>query len=133
MKHFLQFSKFSEHFPTSFWQESVDSSTNYDVIFNPSPTVYVFIQIPKITVFPQKFKLFYIPPFLKFFSSRDVQSKRLCSVSVISRSLNPLSPKNKQYFISLKNNNTLSHSPFEQLGTGLICFCGFIRAAVFEK
>ena len=133
MKHFFQFSKFSEHFPTSFWQESVDFSTNYDVIFNPSPTVYVFLQMPKIIVFPQTFKLFYIPPFLNFFSSRDVRSKHLCSSSVIPRSLNPLSPKNKQYFISLKNNNTLSHPPFEQLGTGLICFCGFIRAAVFKK
>ena len=54
-------------FPTSFWQGSVDFSTNYENIYNPSPLICIFIQIPEIIVSPQPFKLFYIHPSRFFF------------------------------------------------------------------
>ena len=58
-----------------------------------------------------------------FFSSKGVRGKRLCSRSInFPQFFNPLSLKSKQYFIYLKNNNTLPHLHVEQLGTGLLFF-----------
>ena len=68
---FLQCSKFSKRFPTSFWQGSEDFSTKYAVIFNPPPPIYIFIQIPEINVFQQPFRLLYIHPFF-FFPGKEV-------------------------------------------------------------
>ena len=113
----MQCSKFSKRFPTSFWQGSEDFSTKYAVIFNPPPPVYIFIQIPEIIVFPQTFKLLYIHPFF-FFRVRKFEASAYVHVREIPHSFNFLGRKSKQYFIYLKNNNTLSHPPFEQLGTG---------------
>ena len=78
----------------------------------------------KLQSFHSRLNCFYIQAFFVFFfSSKEVRGKRLCSRSINSpQFFNPLSLKSKQYFIYLKNNNTLPHLPVEQLGTGLLFF-----------
>ena len=83
---------------------------------SPFTSSYRFL---KLQSFHSRLNCFCIHAFFFFFRVR----KRLCSRSINSpQFFNPLSLKSKQYFIYLKNNNTLPHLPVEQLGTGLLFF-----------
>ena len=54
-------------------------------------------------------------------------------VREIPHSFNFLGRKSKQYFIYLKNNNTLSPSPIWTTGHWMTFLCDVIRAAAFKK